>query len=179
MRVDESGASLVDDERFERVWRFYGATVLRYCRFAAGSHEAGEDVAADTFTAFLERGERVGDENVEAWLFTVARNECRSRHRRSALWDHLLPRLLQPSAVGPESVTPTELAALLEPLTAEERLAVYLRVVEGRPFADVAKVLHKSQDATKKTVYRALGRLRRTLGPAAPTLLNRGGVEHE
>ncbi|MDP2181519.1 MAG: sigma factor-like helix-turn-helix DNA-binding protein, partial [Actinomycetota bacterium] len=52
------------------------------------------------------------------------------------------------------------LADMLEPLRPAERLAVYLRVIEDRPFAEVAHITGKSEDAAKKTVYRALSRLR-------------------
>lgn len=170
---------MVDDERFERVWRTHGASLLRYCRFAVASPEIGEDLAAETFAAFLQKGDRVADEHVEAWLFTVARNACRSHHRRSTRWDLLLPQLMQPSEAATGARTHTDVIALLEPLTSDERLAVYLRIVEERPFAEVAKVLRKSRDATKKIVYRALRRLRCTLEPATPGVLHDGGVENE
>lgn len=170
---------MVDDQEFEDAWHVHGASILRYCRFAVGSHDTGEDLAAETFARFLQRGEGVASEKVEAWLFTVARNLVRSHQRRASRWLSVrtrLPRTDQPSA---DAQLDSSLAELLEPLGPGERLAVYLRIIEDRPFAEVAQITSKSEAATKKTVYRALERLRRIDERSKQTISHRGGVEHE
>ena len=53
----------------------------------------------------------------------------------------------------------SELEAALLRLTAKERDALQLRVVEGRPFAEVASELGCSEGAARVRVHRALGRL--------------------
>jgi RNA polymerase sigma factor (sigma-70 family) len=170
---------LVDDQEFEAAWHVHGASILRYCRFAVGSRDTGEDIAAETFARFLQRGESVASEKVEAWLFTVARNLIRSHQRRASRWLSArtrLPRADEPSA---DEQCDSSLAELLEPLGPDERLAVYLRIIEDRPFAEVAQITSKSEAATKKTVYRALARLRRIDEQDKRIISHRGGVEHE
>jgi DNA-directed RNA polymerase specialized sigma24 family protein len=78
---------LVDDKKFEDAWRAHGGSILRYCRFAAGSPETGEDIAAETFARFLQRGDGVAGHKVEAWLFTVAsiRTHCQAASFPSTL----------------------------------------------------------------------------------------------
>ncbi|MDO9108617.1 MAG: RNA polymerase sigma factor [Coriobacteriia bacterium] len=168
----------MDDRRFEDAWRKHGGSILRYCRFAAGSLETGEDIAAETFARFLQSGDGVKGDKVEAWLFTVARNLVRSHQRSASRWRSLLPQLGRSaqSSIDPEYTT--DLAELLEPLGPNQRLTVYLRVIEDRPFAQVARIIGRSEAATKKTVYRALAQLR---DAEQFTSINphHGGVEHE
>lgn len=156
---------MIDEHRFERAWRAHGASILRYCRFTVRSAEAGEDLAAETFARLLQRGDSVTDDRVEAWLFTVARNLCRSHHRRESRWTLLLPRIAALPTHAEAAGRGSDAIALLMALSETDRLAVYLRVVEDRPFAEVARVVGVSEDAAKKKVYRALKRLRRAMPP--------------
>jgi RNA polymerase sigma factor (sigma-70 family) len=177
--LQQREASLVDDQEFEEAWRSHGANILRYCRFAVGSPDSGEDIAAETFARFLQRGEGVADDKVEAWLFTVARNLIRSHQRRASRWLSVRSQLQRTHEPSEETQHDSPLAELLEPLGPGERLAVYLRIIEDRPFAEVAQITSKSEAATKKTVYRALARLRRVEEQDKRTTPRRGGVEHE
>jgi RNA polymerase sigma factor (sigma-70 family) len=170
---------LVDDKRFETAWRTHGASLLRYCRFAIGSPDAGEDIAAETFARFLQRGDAVVGDKVEAWLFTVAHNLIRTQQRKSSRWLSVLPRLQDSSAASNEGEYETGLVELLAPLSAEQRLAVYLRVIEDRPFAEVARITGKSEAAVKKIVYRALAQLRSIESRDRQIETHRGGVESE
>lgn len=170
---------LVDEERFEIAWRTHGASLLRYSRFAIGSTDAGEDIAAETFARFLQRGHAVADDKVEAWLFTVARNLTRTQQRKSSRWLSLLPRLQHSAATSDDAEYATGLVERLAPLSPEQRLAVYLRVIEDRPFEEVARITGKSEAAAKKTVYRALAQLRSIEVRDRQIETHRGGVESE
>ena len=48
-------------------------------------------------------------------------------------------------------------------LSEAERLTIYLRIVEVRSFADIARLVGKSESAAKMTFYRAIDRLRRDM----------------
>jgi RNA polymerase sigma-70 factor (ECF subfamily) len=170
---------LVDEQRFEMAWRTHGTSLLRYCRFAIGSPDAGEDVAAETFARFLQRGDAVAGDKIEAWLFTVAHNLIRTQQRKSSRWLSVLPRLQHSNAASSDAEYETGLVELLAPLSAEQRLAVYLRVIEDRPFAEVARLTGRSEAATKKIVYRALAQLRSIEVRDRQIETHRGGVESE
>ena len=49
--------------------------------------------ADETFARYLQRGDEVEHDKVEAWLFTVARNLVRSHQRSTSRWLTLLPQL--------------------------------------------------------------------------------------
>jgi DNA-directed RNA polymerase specialized sigma24 family protein len=66
------------------------------------------------------------------------------------------------------------LAAALASLDADARIAVTGRLLEGRPLAEVAKQLDRSESATRRLVADTLVALGRVLG--ARTRDDRGGV---
>ena len=55
----------------------------------------------------------------------------------------------------------------LETLSPAERTAVVMRHWEGCPIEEIAQVLKSNANATKNTVFRAVGKLRRALEPFA------------
>lgn len=163
---------MVDDDRFEAVWAAHGAHISRFCAFSAGSKEAGQDLAAETFAKFLTHGGSVTEDRTEAWLFTVARNLCTSHHRSAGRERRLKETLAEDAGHGPgfvegpgSSVPDPALAAALQSLGDAERLAVYLRVVEERPYSEVARSLERSEGATRMLVLRSLRRLKTALAP--------------
>ena len=170
----------MEDERFESAWREYGSAVLRYCTYSTGSAQEGEDVAAETFTRFLSKGDRVSPEHLEAWLIRVARNLCASHHRDATRRSRLESRLAQQPASDTSEWVRPDSWEYVRRLKETERLVVYLRVAEDRSFADIARLLGKSEAAAKMTFYRAIDRLRvemlRDNGGLAATLT--GGVDH-
>jgi DNA-directed RNA polymerase specialized sigma subunit, sigma24 homolog len=55
----------------------------------------------------------------------------------------------------------------LDALTPAERTAIVMRHWEGCPIEEIAEVLKSNANATKNTVFRAVGKLRRALEPFA------------
>lgn len=172
----------MEDARFERAWAAHGSAVLRYCTYSTGSSDAGEDVAAETFARFLAKGDRIPQTHVEAWLISVARNLCANHHRDTKRGRRLEQRLQRASVVAGETgewVRPDSWE-YVQRLDETERLAVYLRIAEDHSFADVARLLGKSESAAKMTFYRAIERLRRDMehdAVSAPSTLQ-GGTDH-
>jgi RNA polymerase sigma-70 factor (ECF subfamily) len=154
---------MVDGAAFERAYAAHGASVLRYATYSAGSRQVAEDIAAEAWTRYLEKGARVPVARVEAWLIRVTRNLCASHHRTTTRGRLLEARIAESAAPLADGWTQPEVWPYVRRLTEPERLAVYLRIVEERSFPDVARLLGKSEGATKMTFYRALERLRREM----------------
>ena len=169
----------MDDERFESAWSAYGPAVLRYCTYSTGTSHEGEDVAAETFIRFLTKGAHVPPESVEAWLIRVARNLC-ARHHRTAKRRRLLElHLAEGLATETEAWTRPDSWEYVRRLKETERLLIYLRIAEDRPFADIARLLRKSEGAVKMTFYRAIERLRQEMvrDGASPETVFMGGAD--
>lgn len=171
---------MVDDARFERVYAAHGPAVLRYCTYSLGSRDSAEDAAAEAFARFIERGEHVGDDRVEAWLIRVSRNLCTSHHRAVARNRRLVARMEETAPVA-DGWTDPDWWHALRVLSESERLTVYLRVVEDLSFIEVARIMGKREGAAKMMFYRAVEKLRGQYadhGIASSASLA-GGVSHE
>jgi RNA polymerase sigma factor (sigma-70 family) len=153
----------VDDDRFESVWSKHGPAVLRYCTYSTGSPQEGEDIAADTFIRFLAKGDRVAPEHTEAWLIRVARNLCATHHRTAKRRRRLESHLAQGLTAEIAGWSRPDVWEYARRLKEADRLAIYLRVAEDRSFADMARLLRRTEGSAKMTFYRAIDRLRREI----------------
>jgi RNA polymerase sigma-70 factor (ECF subfamily) len=137
------------------------------------------DLAAETFAlAFCgwSRLEGRSDEEVRAWLFTVARRQVSRYFRRARAEQRAVRRLhIQVPVVHEDDIElideraglrelRAEVSEQLARLNPEHRDAVRLRVVEERPYPDVAMVLGISEQAARARVSRGLRSLRAVLG---------------
>jgi RNA polymerase sigma-70 factor (ECF subfamily) len=171
---------MTDDARFEAAYAAHGASVLRYCLYSVGSSDIAEDLAAETFARFFEHGDHVEADYVEAWLIRVARNLCVSHHRSVARGRGLFARIADAEPVAADGWSDPDAWRYVRRLKEAQRLAIYLRVVEDRSFAEVARALGVTENTAKMTFYRALERVRKEmerdgLGRAVPRL---GGAEN-
>ncbi len=136
------------------------------------------DLAAETFALAFRGWRRLQgrtDEEIRAWLFTVARRQV-SRYLRSARAEQRAVRRLgiQVPIVHEDDVDLIEQRAGLGALRAElneqlrilnpeQREALRLRVVEDRPYPEVAIALGISEQAARARVSRGLRALRSVL----------------
>lgn len=141
------------------------------------------DLAAETFAIAFRGWPRLQgrtDEEVRAWLFTVARRQV-SRYLRSARAEQRAVRRLgiQVPVVDEDEIELIEeraglvalrgeVSAWLMDLNPQHRDALRLRVVEERPYPEVARVLGISEQAARARVSRGLRSLRSVL-EAAPS----------
>jgi RNA polymerase sigma-70 factor (ECF subfamily) len=133
--------------------------------------EAALDLMAETFAvAIAQRGRFRGSSDAEAggWLFGIARNELHSWYRRGAVERRAMERLhighREPTEAEYERVV--ELAGLaeerhrvarrLDELAPETRLALRLRVVDERSYAQVAAELGITEQTARARVSRGL-----------------------
>jgi RNA polymerase sigma-70 factor, ECF subfamily len=155
--------------------RYYDR-VFGYCLYQLGSCEEAEDAAQTTFLwAFrgLRRG--VVPRAEDAWLFTIAKNACRSRHRargrkrqREVLSD---PQLLADVSPAP-SRQHDELIGLEDALARMpevQRRAILLREWRGLSYREIAAELDISGAAVETLIFRARRSLAELLdGKPAP-----------
>lgn len=164
---------------------------MRYCRYRTNSVEEAEDIMIEVFIRCLESRKKLEagaarGRPVLPWLFRVASNLCCDSARKAGTAGQLVgrqareilaadhqaetPRYLagtQPiaSAAPVDSAlwSDSSLCEAVRELNEAQKLVVYLRIVEDRPFGEVAKVIGRSVPATKMIAGRALKTLRRKL----------------
>ncbi len=170
-----------DGAAFAVFYRRHLPPVLAFLLRETRDREAAADLAAEVFAAVLLGSSRYAEQGVSAtpWVIGIARNkllmsfrrgrvEARARHRLGfqavALDDGDLERI-EEVARGDGG----RLAALVEDLPDDERYAVRSRVLEDRPYREIATELKCSELVIRKRVSRGLARMRDQLKETGST----------
>jgi RNA polymerase sigma-70 factor (ECF subfamily) len=145
--------------------------------------EAAVDLMAETFAAaFRDRDSfrGSGSEAAAAWLFGIARHQLSAYYRRGAVERRALARLgvdrrpLSDAEIerieqlAGSAHLRSEVVRALERLSSDHRRALELRVVEERPYDEVARLLRISEPTARQRVARALRALGRGLAVDEP-----------
>jgi RNA polymerase sigma factor (sigma-70 family) len=162
------GARLLYERYYDRVFG--------YCLYQLGSREEAEDAAQTTFLwAFRALRRGVVPRAEDSWLFAIAKNACRARHRargrkrqREISSDPVVLADISPAPtrqhdelVGLEDA----LARLPEP----QRRAILLREWRGLSYREIAAELDISGAAVETLIFRARRSLAELLnGKPAP-----------
>lgn len=169
-----------DGAAFAVFYRRHLPTVLAYLLRESRDREAAADLAAEVFATVLLNAGRYRQQGVSAgpWVFGIARNkllmsfrrgrvEARARRRLGfepvALDDVDLDRIAEVAAGGSGT-----LLRLVEDLPEDERNAVRSRVLDERPYREIATELRCSEMVIRKRVSRGLARVRSQLPDSTP-----------
>jgi RNA polymerase sigma factor (sigma-70 family) len=165
-----------DESAFALLYERYLPLVLRWCLRQTGNRELAADLAAEVFAASLIAACRYRGDNydVPAWLLGIARNKLRESRRRGRIEDRARRRM----GVEPDELTTDDLervlevasidvgalGALVDALPEDLRRPLLDRVVEERPYAEIAAELRCSELVVRQRVSRGLRRLRSEMG---------------
>lgn len=160
-----------DPEAFSEFYRSHAEALLAYFTRRTFEVEIARDLMAETFAqAFEHRGRFRGDSDEKAagWLYAIARHQFSRYARRGIAERKAVDRLgIQvPEMDDDDYARIVELAGLDElrsrivtafsTLAADQQRALQLRVVEERPYPDVAHALAISEQTARARVSRGL-----------------------
>jgi RNA polymerase sigma-70 factor, ECF subfamily len=149
---------------FEALFRAHYAEIVRYLTARLGSRDDASELASEVFVEAWRRvpGLQWRGRPVRAWLYRVAANMAADELKRRR---RLVPVDTEAEAPDPTERVPDRLALAdaLRGLPPDYQLVVHLRLVEGRPFAEVARVMGKSVGACQMLLLRAGKLLRESL----------------
>jgi RNA polymerase sigma factor (sigma-70 family) len=179
----ERTACLVDEAAFSAFYRGHARALLVFFTRRTYDVVSALDLTAETFAqAFAARRRFRGDSDAQAgaWLFAIASGQLAGYLRRGYAQRTLVARLgvQVPEASAAETERILELAGLgsmrtviaqeLSRLSAQQRAALQLRVVDELPHTDVANRLGVSEQAARMRVSRGLSALARAVELARP-----------
>ena len=150
--------------------RYYDR-IFGYCLYHLGSREEAEDVAQTTFM-WAYRGLRRGvvPRAEASWLFTIAQNACRARHRtrgrrreREVLSDPVTLADMSPAPVA-DTDDLMGLEDALARMPELQRRAILLREWRGLSYKEIAAELELSNAAVETLIFRARRSLAALLG---------------
>jgi RNA polymerase sigma-70 factor (ECF subfamily) len=167
------GAQAGQPEQVSALYEHYHAGIFRYLYYRVGDHQTAEDLTSEVFLRMIRNlgRYRLQDSSApfQAWLFQIAHNLAAdhfrqaSHHPQVTLNEDLAAADLAPDARVEGRLSHANLRQALDRLNDDQRDVVVLRFVVGFPIAEVARVLHKSEDAVKGLQRRGLSALRERL----------------
>lgn len=166
-------ASQRDPEAFEVLYDRWARPLLAYFARRLRDPEVAADLTAETLAVVFEKRARFRDtgDPASAWLYTIARRQLSRYGRRRTVELRAVERLgLSLPVLDPESADAIAsltdqdagndpVSAAIERMSAREREAVELRVVEELTYREIAARLDCSIVAARVRVHRGLSRL--------------------
>jgi len=164
-----------DADAFADIYRLMAPRVLRYLAVRVAEREEAEDLASGVFERAFSAMDHYDPfpARFSTWLYTIARNAAIDHYRRRRLpvsdpAGEELSRITDPDADPEARVLAAERRrrlreAILE-LTDDQRQVIGCRFFFNLSVPEVAEALDKTEGAVKALQFRALERLRRTLG---------------
>jgi RNA polymerase sigma-70 factor (ECF subfamily) len=158
-------AARQDPRVFGDLYKLYVEQVFRYLYSRTENVHEAEDITAQTFLAAFESFDRFRQEDhFASWLFTIARNKAMDHFRQrknTVSFDETAEIAVDndPLSGVIRSEQSAVLASLIRALPEEERELLRLRFLAEMSYPEIAHLLHRNEDAVKKTIYRLLARL--------------------
>lgn len=179
--TDEAIVSMVlggDQAAYRILVDRHARTIFRMAYRMTGSAEDADDVVQETFMRAFRKLDRFrADAAFATWIYRIGmncgRDYLRSRKRAPVELvdpaDQLSERAM---SVGPMQETNMnrieirrKLRAAMEELSGNERTAFVMRHFEGMSIEEIGEALGTRTNATKHTIFRAVRKLRESLGP--------------
>jgi len=135
-------------------------SLRRFASVVSPPEDDPNDLVQEALLRTLRRGSLSDLDNPGAYLRRTVLNLASSRRRSLARQRRALARLGPPDDVRAEHSWDMEELLALPP---RARAVLYLRIIEGRPFEEIAGLLGCSRVAARATASRATRRLRALL----------------
>lgn len=150
-----------DERAFEAVINTYSNPLLRYCVTILCNREEAKDVVQETFIKAYEKRKRFDPEtSINSWLYRIAYttsiDAIRKREYRARLAN--LIQINNGEESGHESIS-EPLYSILLSLSVKERTLLYGRVLEDKPYKELALILNSSETALRKRYERLIRKL--------------------
>jgi RNA polymerase sigma factor (sigma-70 family) len=135
-----------DKQAFKELERRYTPMVQSVCRSVVGDSQSTDDAVEETFALLMTRASSLGgNEPLEGWLRVAALGRAR-HHRRGKLRQNSTQRSLEKSDETIATASSLErerelVTTALQILPVDQRQALILRYVEGRPEDEVARTV--------------------------------------
>jgi len=159
---ETTSSDVYEMSRFEGLYKKYSSILFRYCLRQVGRRDLAEDIASEVFLTLYQRLEQVGDDQLPAWLYTVAKNKSMDYWRHEAVTERY-----EKAQVDPPSERPPELPFDLmlrqnKALKPVHRICLILRYVHDLNRTEIARQTGLNETQIKGHLQYALKLLRQS-----------------
>jgi len=155
------------DEELQRYCAAMWARLVGGLALHTGDRLVAEDLAQETLVRLWQHWDRVAQhESIDAWVWTVALNLSRSKHRRRGAERRANARLAARSLPVEDADAASVLAVrtAVAALPERQRMAVVLRYYADLPVKEVAAVMGCAENTVSAHTHKALKHLDAHLG---------------
>lgn len=163
-----------DGDAFDQIYADYRPRIFSFLARMTGQRALAEDLVQETFIRLVRFAPRLSeDTRIGVWLYTVARNLCRSQLRWALVEDSKVEAHGRNSETQPHQPSPFDMTSAREieraverallRLPFEQREALILIAVERLETSDVADLLGLTRDALRQRLSRARKGLARAI----------------
>jgi RNA polymerase sigma-70 factor (ECF subfamily) len=162
-----------DREAFGQLYDFYAPRIFRFIRLKVRSQVLAEDLSSESFLRiweYLREENREIEESFQALLYKIARNLIIDHYKRKSSQevflnddfnDFLLKQPARDEIASKESIE--EVRGALLKVKEEYQNVILWYYVDEMTVPEIAKIMDKSQGATRVLIHRALRALKRAL----------------
>jgi RNA polymerase sigma-70 factor (ECF subfamily) len=155
-----------DDETVEELFLRHERRLGQFLAQVVRSRTLAEDLLQETFVVAVQERERLSSvENIEAWLYGIARNRAlhalRTQRRARAALERLSSLLDGRSQDPGEAVAVRDFLA--RNLPPDDRILLVLRYFHGFGATELAEMTGRSPEAVRQQLSRACRKLARAL----------------
>jgi RNA polymerase sigma-70 factor (ECF subfamily) len=161
-----SSASARADSSSDEIVRAHYAAIFQYALRRTRSREAAEDVTQEVFAAAVRAGVTVRTDGAAPWLFAVAKRRLIDAARRSRREEVSLNDAVEVEAHARDPHLVPALVKGLMRVPPLERRVLVLRLLEGRPFEEIAEVVGATPMTCRMRFSRGCSALRAALREA-------------
>lgn len=156
-----------DREALAQLWDALSPKLFGYLVNTLHNTQAAEDVFQTTWLKVLENIQKYTPRGVSisAWVFTIARNECRQYWRKQSTTEADMSQVAEPGVDARPGLHAQLLAeSIMSQLTERDTELLRLRYIADLSFTDIASALNINVVAARVRVSRALSRARAVAG---------------
>jgi len=159
-----------EQRKFTKIYDKYVESIYRFVFIKVSSSQIAEDITSEVFLKSWEKFKQKQDsiENPRAYLYRVARNRVIDFYRergQTTIISIEQENIVLKSDEDLEKKQETEMnlekiQKALTKLNPDYQDVIILRHIDGLPIKDIAKILDKSNGATRVMIHRAMEQLR-------------------
>lgn len=166
-----------DTDQFGLLYDAYAEKIYRYIFYRTHDREVAEDLTSATFLKAIKNVQRfdVSKGNFSSWIYRIARNTLFDHFRTNrgsdpieAAEDVADDTNIEREATNRELIRKVQ--ASFGALSDDQREIVTMRVWDDLSYAEIAKVLGKSEASCKVAFYRAMVKIKQA-APLAMALM--------
>lgn len=148
--------------RIEGLYEKYAQAVFRYCFRQVGRRDLAEDIASEVFLTLYQNLESVGDGQLPAWLFTVAKHKAVDYWRHEAVENRYEKTLAAPPTEPEPELSFEIMLGQHKSLKPVHRTCLLLRYVQDLNRTEIAQLTGLSETQIKGHLQYALKLLRKS-----------------